>query len=43
MDEIIIDAGEHKYLAEFLVDLPDNSFVNKVLTGCGNKKVINMS
>lgn len=36
MDEIIIDAGKHKYLAEFLVDLPDNSFVNKVLTGCGN-------
>ena len=36
MDEIILDAGEHKYLSEFLDDLPDNSFVNKVLTGCGN-------
>lgn len=34
--EIIIEANDHKYLAEFLDDLPDNSFVNKVLTGCGN-------
>ena len=34
--EIIIEANDYKYLAEFLEDLPDNSFVNKVLTGCGN-------
>lgn len=34
--EIVIEAKDHKYLAEFLEDLPDNSFVNKVLTGCGN-------
>lgn len=34
--EIIIEANDCKYLAEFLEDLPDNSFVNKVLTGCGN-------
>ena len=34
--EIIIEANDYKYLSEFLGDLPDNSFVNKVLTGCGN-------
>ena len=34
--EIIIEANDHKYIAEFLEDLPDNSFVNKVITGCGN-------
>ena len=25
-----------RYLSEFLEDLPDNGFLNKVLTGCGN-------
>ena len=35
MKEIIIQANKAIYISEFLDDLPENSFVNKVLTGCG--------
>ena len=36
MTEIILKANQANYLSEFLEDLPDNGFLNKVTTGCGN-------
>lgn len=36
MKEIILKANQANYLSEFLDDLPDNGFLNKVTTGCGN-------
>lgn len=36
MNEIILQANQSNYLSEFLEDLPDNGFLNKVTTGCGN-------
>ncbi|MDT8411899.1 MAG: hypothetical protein RQ875_05520 [Vicingaceae bacterium] len=39
MQEVIIDAGKHEYLSEFIEDLPDNAILNKVLTGCGMTSV----
>ena len=34
-----LDGSKYQYLSEFLEDLPDNSYVNKVLTGCGGTTV----
>jgi len=34
-----ITATPHNYIGEFLNDLPDNCFFNKVLTGCGGTTV----
>lgn len=36
MNEIVLKANQANYLSEFLEDLPDNGFLNKVTTGCGN-------
>jgi hypothetical protein len=36
METIIKAPNNTRYLSEFLEDLPDNAFLNKVLTGCGN-------
>lgn len=37
MDIQVIQAPkDSQYLSQFLEDLPDNGFLNKVLTGCGN-------
>ena len=35
MNTVLIDAGNSNYLSEFLEDLPDNGFLEKVVTGCG--------
>jgi len=35
MNTIVINAGNSNYLSEFLEDLPDNGFLEKVVTGCG--------
>lgn len=34
-----IPANDYNYLGEFLEDLPDNCYFNKVLTGCGGTTV----
>lgn len=37
----IIDSKGCSFLSQFLEDLPDNIYLEKVLTGCGNKKCYN--
>jgi len=35
----ILQGADYNYLGEFLEDLPDNCYFNKVLTGCGGTTV----
>jgi hypothetical protein len=37
--ERIIDSQGKRFMSEFLTDLPDNTMLNKVLTGCGGTTV----
>lgn len=38
-DQSILQGADYNYLGEFLEDLPDNCYFNKVLTGCGGTTV----
>lgn len=40
MKEVIIQAGDNRYMGEFMEDLPENCILNKVLTGSGMTSVV---
>lgn len=38
-NEVVIYGGTHKYMGEFMAELPENAMLNKVVTGCGGTTI----